>query len=344
MSDIPNTTDIPDTEIITITNKNVSVGGQPATTYLNTPIYDIQYIIRDFKAFQASIMQEFKLYISEMQVASTRLPYDPQYKWQLGDRMKPILNGDRTGACFRVKCGDYGFGSWDDWIYYGSFPSAEDCNSACAHQCVFLYNVQRMKYLLLRRFFDNSLIFQHPAIILDGKNNIPSNWADSSPENIELYLEYLLENSKYFQPDCTPYDEKTDSGLIVTMSRDDLTIQISRAHSPKRDSSKRGRQAKPFGIGDYALPYNAYIINGRLVSIVGDTEQECNLANQVHQLYLKMRSKTIPTSGELYQRKIDEKAQQPLKNTAQQTLLDTMKRNGDISRRVYEKYAGIVKS
>lgn len=158
---------IPNTEYITITSNGIFVGGRPATKYRDTEIWDQWHVVRDFKAFHDSIMQEYNLGISEMHVASTRLPWFTEDMWASGDRMTPILNDDRIGACFRVKCGEYGFGSDDKWIYYDSFSSAEYCNGACAHRCVGI--AKQMRYLLLSRFFNPTLIFQHPAVTLKHK-------------------------------------------------------------------------------------------------------------------------------------------------------------------------------
>lgn len=155
---------IPNTEYITITSNGIFVGGRPATKYRGTEICDRWLVVRNFEVFQASIMQEYNLGISEMHVASTRLPLFTEDIWASGDRMTPILNDDRIGACFRVKCGEYGFGSDDKWIYYDSFSSAECCNGACALRCVGI--AKQMRYLLLSRFFNPSLIFQHPAVTL----------------------------------------------------------------------------------------------------------------------------------------------------------------------------------
>ncbi len=195
---------IPNTEYITISSNGIFVGGQPATKYRGTEIWNQWHVVRDFKAFQAGIMQEYNLGISEMHVASTRLPLLAEYRWASGDRMTPILNGDRIGACFRVKCGEYGFGSGDEWIYYDSFSSAEYCNGACAHRCVDI--AMKKRYLLLSRFFNSSLIFQHPAVTLQHKKEeVADALADTdlsalAGQQTELQNEYIITIAKSIQP------------------------------------------------------------------------------------------------------------------------------------------------
>ncbi len=195
---------IPNTEYITITSNGIFVGGQPATKYRGTEIWDQWHVVHNFNTFRKIILEQNKLDISEMHVASTRLPLFPEDRWASGDRMTPILNGDRIGACFRVKCGEYGFGSGDEWIYYDSFSSAEYCNGACAYRCVNI--ALEKKFLLLRKFYNSSLIFQHPAVTLQHKKEKVADalaGTDLSAlvgQQIELQNGYIITIAKSIQP------------------------------------------------------------------------------------------------------------------------------------------------
>lgn len=177
---------------------------------------------------------------------------------------------------------------------------------------------------------------------------IPDDWTYESPEDIDKYLACLSGvDLKQCDLSCTPYDKNKNTwvGLdIIIKIPGQNPVKISKAWSPRYDDRIGGNNGKlervpsSFGAWDYGFAYDGYIVNHRFFSMVGETMDEYNQTNKIHNLYISARSKTIPTRWqELVKEKKAEKREQ--NRNAQMALLRLMHAKGDINDAVYNKYA-----
>lgn len=184
------------------------------------------------------------------------------------------------------------------------------------------------------------------------KIEIPSYcWHNLNTQDAKKYVKYLLENYQNFQLACTPYDSEKQSGLIVTISGPDWSVQISKASSKKYKQGGRATDSWViYGSGDYGYSYDGYKINGMPVFIDQRHEHgpdeyplQDPLYKIVHELYMAVRARTVPTCAQ--QKQIEQQqAENEIAQKAKETLLKIMKDRGDISTTVYNEYMEQVKS
>lgn len=170
-------------------------------------------------------------------------------------------------------------------------------------------------------------------------------------------FKYLLKHCREFELHCTRYPNPKPyqcevNGKIVNPWGYEITItdingdviKIRKAYSPEYDSNHGGRQSllekvpMAFPDPDGGYVFDAYAVNNIIISVCGDNWRVAPIINE---LYNAVRSRTIPTAGQMRKREAQKeqyKQRRLSKFAIEQALLEQMLKEGDITSIIASKY------